>query len=88
MGLCAGEGHARLYHSRKELTQELMETRESGALPPACTGAEMLPGSWAEPISPNSALAHGLVLLWTLGSGKDAQALLQESSAPLGFSLC
>lgn len=26
----------------------------------------------------------GLVLLCTLGSGKDAQALLQESSAPLG----
>lgn len=28
------------------------ETREPGALPAAHTGAEMLPGSWSEPISP------------------------------------
>lgn len=83
---CRGRAGSALPQPEGSDSRASRDTRESGALPAASTGAEMLPGSWSEPICPqfSSGLA-GLVLLWTLGSGKDAQALLQESSAPLGL---
>lgn len=63
------------------------ETREPGALPAAHTGAEMLPGSWSEPISPSSALAQ---LDWfccgPLEADRMFRHLQQESSAPLGLN--